>query len=191
MATANITWVPFPGPNTSSQVLEYKKNTSLLWSTYNTYGPLTNSASVTGLLDNVYYDFRITTNCSIGGPSAGASQPNKIKFVCPNVVVESNTITSIDFDVFYGADDLTKIEVKLYNAASPTVLIGQQNKLLTVGHSSGIFSGIFTGLTPSTNYVVVVTIIGKLNDSIDCTYSISTGSAPACLAVNITSVTAS
>jgi len=191
MATANITWVPFPGPNTSSQVLEYKKNTSLLWTTYNTYGPLINSASITGLLDNVYYDFRITTNCSVGGPSAGAIQPNKIKFVCPTTVVESNTITSVDFDVYYGADDLTKIEVKLYTAAAPTVVIGQQNKILTVGHPSGIFSGIFTGLTPATNYIVVVTIIGKLTDSKDCTNSISTDDAPDCLPINITSVTAS
>ena len=191
MATANITWLPYPGPNTSSQVLEYKKNTATTWTTFNTYGPLINSASITGLLNNVYYDFRITTNCNIGGPSVGAAQLNKIKFVCPNIVVESNTITSVDFDVYYAADDLTQIQVKLYTSAAPTIIVAQQNKLLTVGHASGIFSGIFTGLTPATSYIVVVTIMGKLDDSNDCTFSVTTGDAPECLAVNPTSVTVS
>lgn len=189
MATANITWVPFPGPNNSSQVLEYKLNTSTTWIVYNTYGPLINSASIPGLLDNKYYDFRIKTNCLVGGPTPGAIQPNKIKFVCPPTTVTSPNPTTINSTVFYGADDLTNITVNLYTTAAPTVLIDSSSFNLPVGHPSGSFNVVFTGLTPNTSYNVVTVINGKLSDSKNCTTSQTTLPAPVCAGVTLTNLT--
>jgi len=189
MATANITWVPFPGPNNSSQVLEYKLNTSTTWIVYNTYGPLVSSASITGLLDNKYYDFRITTNCLVGGPNPGPIQPNKIKFVCPTTTVTSLTPTTVDVDVFYGADDLTNITVNLYTTAAPTVLINSSSHNLPVGHPSGSFHVVFTGLVANTSYNIVTVINGKLSDSKNCTTSQTTLPTPICNGVTLTNLT--
>lgn len=189
MATANITWVPFPGPNNSSQVLEYKLNTSTTWIVYNTYGPLINSASITGLLDNKYYDFRITTKCLVGGPVPGAIQPNKIKFVCPTTTVTSLTPTTVDVDVFYGADDLTNITVNIYTTAAPTVLIDSSSHNLPVGHPSGSFHVVFTGLVANTSYNIVTVINGKLSDSKNCTTSQTTLPEPICAGVTLTNLT--
>lgn len=193
MATANITWVPFPGPNNQNQTIQYKKHSVSTWTTFQTVSAATANATITGLTDNVIYDFRILTNCFVGGPTPGEPQENILKYSCPNVTYSSPSITSISVTVFYGANDISNIQINVDDTGSVLVTDHQSsNQSLPAGHGSGSYTQIFNNLQPETSYDITITYtyLGNTVDPLICTYAQTTGEAPSCTPITMTTITA-
>lgn len=192
MATANLTWVPFPGPNNQSQTIQYKKHSVSTWTTFQTVSASTTSASITGLIDNVIYDFRIITNCFVGGPTPGAPQELLIKYVCPNTTITSPSITSISVTVFYAANDISNIQINVDDPTSILITDHQSStQSLPAGHGSGSYTQVFNNLQPDTAYDITITyqFPGDIVDPLICTYEQTTGEPPACTPITMTTIT--
>lgn len=193
MATANLTWVPFPGPNNQSQTIQYKKHSVSTWTTFQTVSAGTASATITGLIDNVSYDFRIITNCFIGGPTPGEPQESIISQICPNTTITSPSITSISVTVFYGANDISNIQINVDDVGSILITDHQSStQSLPAGHGSGSYTHIFNNLQPDTSYDITITY-SYTDENVDpliCTYSQTTGEPPSCTPITMTTITA-
>lgn len=192
MATANITWVPFPGPNNQNQTIQYKKYSATAWTTFQTVSATTTSATISGLDDNVSYEFRIITNCFVGGPTPGALQGG-IKQICPNATVTSPSITSVNVSVFYAANDMSNITISLDAVGSLLPTDHQTASYsLSAGHGSGTYSHIFNSLQPATAYDITITY-NYINPDVDplvCVYEQITGDPPVCTVITLTNVVA-
>ena len=178
----NITLTWTVGAGASSQDVQYKLSSASTWTTHeNVVGNVTTS-SITGLLDNRIYDFRVITNCPGGTPTPSVST-QQIKITCPSVTTTPSD-TSITYSFAELGGSVTAYTVKLFNSAGDTELASQTPSGTTTR------SGTFTGLTQSTGYKIRVIITAGGFSKTDCAMvSVNTTATPACNAP--TNVTAS
>jgi hypothetical protein len=168
---ATLSWTI--GAGATSQNVQYKLNSSSTWITFETVGGSATTSTVTGLEDNLIYNFRIVTQCGGGTPSNSAVL-NKIYIICPDI-----TLTPTDTTVAYSfaaiGGDVDTYSVKIFNSAGTTEIASSTPTGTTTR------TGTFTGLTASTTYKVrVVPAAGTLTKT-DCSFtSVTTTAPPVC-----------
>lgn len=151
MAYVTLNWTPAGGANSTGQTVQYKLPSSGTWITHSTVSASASTANISGLTDNTIYDFRILNNCNDGGPTGGSAVQG-IWITCPTVTYTEGSIT-IGYSFAHLGSDITKYVLDLLDATGTTVLDTK-----THTSPSGTITGTFTGLTPSTNYGVRVTV---------------------------------
>lgn len=178
----NITLTWTVGAGAASQDVQYKLSTSPTWINHeNVAGNITTS-SITGLLDNHIYDFRVITNCAGGTPTPSVAT-QQIKLTCPSVSTTPSDV-SIGYSFTELGGSITAYTVKLFNSAGDTELASQTPSGTTTR------SGTFSALTASTAYKIRVIVTAGAFSKTDCAMvSVSTTATPACNAP--TDVTAS
>lgn len=161
------------GVGATSQNVQYKLNTSSTWITFSTVGGSATTETVTGLNDNLLYNFRIVTNCS-GGIPAPSVVITKINMTCPSVTATPSS-TTIDYSFSENGGDVDSYVVKLFNSAG--------NAEITTSTPTGTTTrtGTITGLTASTNYKLRVVPASGLITKTDCPFiSVTTSDPPVC-----------
>jgi len=142
---------------------------------------------VTAVLpDNLSYDFRIATDCTEGSVSYSPAV-TKLNVLCPSFLptATSNTIS-------YSFTAAANTSVSGYIVE--LLLNGVVKESKPLANATGTISGTFSGnsidndgipnytITPATPYVVRVTVKSSGVGGADkvCSYSITTGTTPAC-----------
>jgi hypothetical protein len=148
--TANLTWAPAGGVTSQSQDIQYKQASSSTWITYANVAANVSSASITGLTDDIIYDFRVVNNCQYAGPTPATPTQN-IKITCPAVTIFPG-YDKVDYSFIHLGADITRYVVDLLNASDSVLLTNTFDSFPTPVASS------FTGLTPSTNYKLRITV---------------------------------
>jgi hypothetical protein len=184
--TATLTWTPAGGSNSASQDVQYRVRGAGSWTTFQTVSASTATLPITGLTDNVIYEFRVVNNCTVGGPTP-SNEDEDIKFTCP-VLTVTDTYNSVSVSFTHLGGAVNAYDIQLLNTAGNTVL-----STFAVSSPSGTVSHTFTGLTASTSYNVRV-IPKATGDTAysktDCALSaVTTDGTPTCDAP--TSVSAS
>ncbi|HEY4062332.1 MAG TPA: hypothetical protein VGM30_10550 [Puia sp.] len=150
MPTATLIWTPGGGANSLSQDVQYKVHTDTNYSTAAIVGATVNTYNIPGLLDNTIYDYSIVDNCAVGGPVAGTPF-QAINITCPAV-----SLTPAYNQVQYNFNDLgasiTSYMLTLYDGPGANVLATNNAAI------GAPVSAAFTGLNPSTNYKVGITV---------------------------------
>jgi hypothetical protein len=173
MSNAVIQWTPAGGANSLSQDVKYKKKSDAGFTLFGNVGPGVNTATITGLLDNVVYQFMVSNVCAYGGPTPSA-QYEGVLFTCPAVnMTPSHNLVSYNFTHLGG--DIDKYVVELLNASGSGVIATNQHTA-----PSGTISGSFTGLNPSTAYKIRVTVYAGTYSKICPANDFSTAAAPVC-----------
>ena len=166
----NVTLTWTPGVGSTSQTVQYKLASA---STYTTFSTLTGTATtetVTGLSNNVIYDFKITTGCN-GGTSTSSPVVQKINIICPTVTVTA-TSTTLAYSFPEIGGSVGTYSVKLFNSAGTSELSSQT----PIGTTT--LTGTFIDLTASTGYKIrVVPTAGTITKT-DCAFVTGTTSAP-------------
>lgn len=200
--TANLSWQAC-GSSSDGTYLYYGKSTIVTgtpisgtgWTLY-TGAPLANTASsatISGLDDNVEYNFNIYCHCSTSGNGPIQTQGPSIKYVCPTVTIVNTTFNSINYNLSVPATSnntgtwIQAITVTLYDSSGSTLLY-------TNTHSSPLstsINGSFTTLSPSTSYTLKVAYsnTGNTRSNICTSQVITTNvscSAPTLTITNIT-----
>ena len=158
------------GAGATSQNVQYKLSSSPTWITFSTVGGSATKETVTGLQDNLLYNFRIVTQCG-GGTPAPSTVITKINIVCPTVTVTS-TSTTVSYSFSEIGGDVDGYVVKLFNTAG-TVEVGSSTPTGTATRT-----GTFTGLTASSVYKVrVIPSAGTITKT-DCAFTNATTAAP-------------
>lgn len=178
----NITLTWTTGAGASTQDVQYKLSSATTWTTHeNVAGNITTS-SITGLLDNRIYDFRVITNCAGGTPTPSVAT-QQIKITCP-VVSTTPSDTSIAYSFPELGGSVTAYTVKLFDSAGTTEVASQAPTGTTTR------SGTFSTLTQSTSYKIRVIVTAGGFTKTDCAMvDVTTTATPACNAP--TNVTAS
>lgn len=123
MASVTINWTPSANHSCLNQTVQYKKHVDLAWSTFSTVSMSTNNATVTGLDASTSYDFRVLSNCRIGGPTSS----NNSTITTSGIVYSSAAI-----DGLYrrnncpGGESGTTVEVHI-DAGAYTSTISQED----------------------------------------------------------------
>lgn len=162
MANFTLNWTPNINSNVSIQQAEYRQKS--VGGVYNTSGfspanPLLttdSTTSISGLLDNVVYEFRVVNFCTEG--RTHSSNIEFIKFACVTPVI-SNTSTTVTASISSLPVDITKIKYSLLSSDGLTVLQGP----IAVNTSSGSSVYVFTGLSPDTDYIVKIELVALVN----------------------------
>jgi hypothetical protein len=163
----NITLNWTPGSGATSQDVQYKLASGSTWTTYATVSGSVNTSSISGLSDNLIYDFRVLSSCSGGSPSA-SSTVQQIKIICPTVTVtKTDTTVSYSFTAIGGS--VGSYVVNLLDSTGTTVL--QTNTAV---------SGTFSGLTASTTYKVRVTANAGTFTKVCPTQDVTTNAVAPC-----------
>lgn len=168
---ATLTWSI--GAGATTQNVQYKLSSATTWTTFSTVGGSATTETVTGLDDNLIYNFRIVTYRS-GGTPAPSSPISKINIICPSV-----TTTPTDTTVAYSfpeiGGDVDGYTVKIYDSAGTTEVASSTPTGTTTR------TGTLTGLTASTSYKLkVIPSAGSLTKT-DCSFtSVSTTAPPVC-----------
>jgi hypothetical protein len=168
----NITLNWTAGGGAASQDVQYKLASSNTWITHvNVAGNVT-TTTITGLQDNLIYDFRIVTNCSGGTPAPGTST-QQINIICPTVTT-TVTDTTVAYSFTNVGGSTSGYTVHLLDSAGTTIL---QTQTPTIAST---VTGTFSTLTQSTAYKVRLTIIaGTFNKQ--CTaVNATTTATPVC-----------
>lgn len=169
----NITLTWTAGGSAASQDVQYKLASATTWTTHaNVAGNIT-TAGISGLQDNLIYDFRVITNCAGGTPTASTAT-QQIKIICPTVTTTPSS-TSIGYSFPEIGGSITAYTVKLFDSAGTTEVASQTPTGTTTR------SGTFTGLTASTAYKIRVLITAGAFSKNDCAFTdVSTTVTPAC-----------
>lgn len=166
----NVTLNWTVGVGASTQNVQYKLASATSWTTFSTVSGTTTTETVTGLTDNLVYDFKIVTNCS-GGSSTSSAIVKKISIICPTVTTTvASTSISYSFPAIGGSVDA--YTAKLFNSDATSELASQ------TPNGSTVLIGTFSSLTASTTYKIkVIPAAGSLTKT-DCGYTTATTSAP-------------
>jgi len=160
MANFTLNWTPNINGNIISQQAEYRKKSvgggyiTIGFTPSNPMSISETSAIITGLDNNVVYEFRIGNNCSEGGLVYDGIIKEGLKFGCV-APTEIHTPSSIQASVSGLPVDITKVVFRLYDSAGTSLLSGPT----TVNTASGSATNNFTGLTSSTTYRVRVELV--------------------------------
>lgn len=166
----NVTLTWTPGVGSTSQTVQYKLATASTYTTFSTVTGTATTETVTGLSDNLIYDFRISTACN-GGTSTTSPVVKKINIICPTVtVVAASTSLSYSFPEIGGS--VGSYAVKLFNSAGTSELASATPTGTTT------LSGTFNDLTASTTYKIrVVPTAGTITKT-DCAFTTGVTLAP-------------
>lgn len=166
----NVTLAWTPGVGSTSQNVQYKLASASTWTTFSTVLGDVTTATVTGLSDNLIYDFKIVTACN-GGTSTSSPVVKKINIICPTVTVTAaSTSLSYSFPEIGGSVD--SYAVKLFNSAGSSELASQTPTGTTTR------TGTFSSLTASTTYKIrVVPTAGTITKA-DCAFTTGVTLAP-------------
>jgi hypothetical protein len=149
MATANLSWTPVDDGFSVSQDVEYKAMADVGWTLHSVVTASTNTAKITGLLDNVIYQIRVTNHCP-EGLSGLSTMAEVISLTCPSVTIdETHTTVTFSYDTLGG--DVSAYDVSLLSAVD--VVLNTQ----TFNTPGAVVSFSFTGLDLSTVYKIRVT----------------------------------
>lgn len=166
----NLTWTT--GGGAASQDVQYKLATASTWTTHSNIAGNITTAAISGLQDNLIYDFRVVTNCP-GGTPAPSLATQQVNLICPTVTI-STTDTSVSYSFTNVGGSTTGYTVHLLDAAGTNILQTQSPAV------AGTVSGTFSTLTQSTTYKVRVTIIaGGFNRQCSAVDAITTAT-PVC-----------
>jgi len=167
----NVTLNWTVGAGASSQNVQYKLASASTWITFSTVSGTAVTETVTGLSDNLTYDFKIVSNCN-GGTAGSSAIIKQINIICPTVTT-TLTSTSIAYSFPEIGGSVGSYSVKLFNSAGTSELSSQTPTGTTT------LSGTFTALTASTSYKIrVVPTAGTITKT-DCAFTTATTSAPA------------
>lgn len=172
--SANLTWLAASGTSVLDQDVQYKLRSSATWLTSATLAAGATSHTINGLSSNAVYDFRILTNCSVGGPTPSSTQSN-IQTTCPAVTLTPTT-TSIGYSFAHVGSDVTQYKVELLNNTGTQVL---QTKTENAPFASTITNS-FNNLTQNTNYQVRVTVVAQEFNKGCSAQAISTNAPETC-----------
>lgn len=169
----NITLTWTTGAGAATQDVQYKLSTASTWTTHENVAGNVTTSTITGLLDNRIYDFRVITNCAGGTPTPSVAT-QQIKITCP-VVSTTPSDTSITYSFPELGGSVTAYTVKLFDSAGTTEVASQAPSGTTTR------SGTFTGLTQSTSYKIRVIITAGSFSKTDCgMVDVTTTATPAC-----------
>jgi hypothetical protein len=177
----NVTLNWTVGSGATSQNVQYKLSSASTWTTFSSVTGTATTETVTGLSDNLLYDFKIVSNCN-GGTAGSSAIIQKINIICPTVTTTlASTSISYSFPEIGGS--VGSYAVKLFNSAGTSELSSQTPTGTTT------LTGTFSSLTASTTYKIrVVPTAGTITKT-DCAFTSATTSAPAVCSVP-TAVTA-
>jgi hypothetical protein len=150
--------------------VQYKLASASTYTTFSTLTGIATTETVTGLSNNVIYDFRITTGCN-GGTSTSSPVVQRINIICPTVTVTA-TSTTLAYSFPEIGGSVGTYSVKLFNSAGTSELSSQTPTGTTT------LTGTFDTLTASTGYKIrVVPTAGTITKT-DCAFTTGTTSAP-------------
>lgn len=150
MATATINWTPAGGTYSLSQDIEYKAIDDGGWTFHSNVSASANSVVISGLTDNVIYQYRITNKCA-GGTNTVSAVDEAIYITCPSPVFVNQGLTGVAFNFFHLGGDISGYVVDLLSASD--VVLDTK----TFGSPGSVVASFFNGLTPATNYKIRVT----------------------------------
>ena len=174
-----LNWTAVNNANSTGQEVQYKKITDAGWTTHATVGPAIETALITGLDDNVVYQFRIRNICAVGGPT-GSGIDEDIKFTCPAVTITQNLYNMISYSFPHLGGSVSGYDVKLLAADGTSVVATN-----THNAPGATVTGQFTGLNPSTTYQIRVEPkatgdLGTYSKTNCATTTATTPAAPTC-----------
>lgn len=178
----NVTLNWTVGVGATSQNVQYKLATDTIWTSFSTVSGTAITEVVTGLSDNLIYDFRIVTNCASGSP-APSTVVQKINITCP-ACTTTVTSSSISYSFSELGGSMTSYQVKLFNSAGTTEVAS------SVPTGTTIRTGTISSLSSGTSYKLRVIPVASSFSKTDCTFISVATSEPAVCAIP-TSVTAS
>jgi hypothetical protein len=150
--------------------VQYKLASASTYTTFSTLTGIATTETVTGLSNNVIYDFRINTACN-GGTATSSPVVQRINIICPTVTVTA-TSTTLAYSFPEIGGSVGTYSVKLFNSAGTSELSSQT----PIGTTT--LTGTFTDLTASTGYKIrVVPTAGTITKT-DCAFTTGTTSAP-------------
>jgi hypothetical protein len=170
MASAVISWTPGGGGNIVSQEVDYRVQGTSNWTAAVTgLSPSTSTYTVTGLTANTLYEFKVISNCSIGGPISSATLTG-ITWSCPTITLTPthNTIT-YSFSALGGSVSAYQVDLLASN---------QTTVIQTLTTTSGVFNS--GSITASTTYYVRLTLTAGTSTNVCTAVSTATTSAPTC-----------
>ena len=166
----NVTLNWTPGAGSTSQTVQYKLASASTWTTFSTVSGTATTETVTGLADNLIYDFKILTACN-GGTSTQSPVVQKINIICPTVTVTAAS-TSLSYSFPEIGGSVGTYVVKLFNSTGTSELASQT----PVGTTT--LSGTFNSLTASTTYKIrVIPTAGSITKT-DCAFATGVTLAP-------------
>jgi len=168
MATATINWTPVGNVYSINQTVYYKAIDDADWTLHSTVSATTNTGTISGLLDNVIYQFRVQNNC-IGNTNSFSNTAEVINITCPSPVNINQGETATAFNFTHVGGDISSYLIELLSAAD--VVLDSK----TFNSPGANVADTFTGLTPSTDYKIRVTpkATGDLGDHISVCGSVS------------------
>ena len=191
MASFTLTWsntALINNNNVTGVRVEYKQKLAAGNFTVSPPDPLDKSITsklITGLLDNVVYQFKIAALCTAGGPTGNDNGTREaIKFACVSPT-ETHTDTTATISVVGLPADIKSVRFTLGGVT------------ITNNTSGGSVSNIFTGLTPGASYTATIELIASVNAQDvastfgNCFVGVTTTAAAACSAPTNLAVSAS
>lgn len=177
MAQASLTWTPASGNTSTGQQVQYRVKGDPTYTIFSTLGIAASTETVTGLLPNKIYEFRILNVCNVGGPTPSSIREN-ILLTCPIVTVakDYSSITASFPDL---GGDITSYEVFLQTSGGGSF----DGTTIYAPFASTVTATFNANISPSTTYLVkVVPYAGQYSKSNCATTSVTTDATPACLA---------
>lgn len=184
MAIFNLTWsnVALLGnSNVTGQRAEYRRKTtggSFISAGFSPINDLPTSAieaSSPVLADNVVFEFKVSSLCTVGGPTINDNGVREaIKFVCP-VTTATATDSTVTVSVTGLPVDITQVIFNRGTGAVPKTVSG------------GSASHTFVGLSHSTIYTITTQVVavvngGEVTSALSCNTSATTSAPSACTA---------
>lgn len=166
----NVTLTWTPGVGSTSQTVQYKLATVSTYTTFSTVTGTATTETVTGLSDNLIYDFRCTTACN-GGTATSSPVIQKINIICPTVTVTAAS-DSLSYSFPEIGGSIGSYAVKLFNSAGTSELSSQTPTGTTT------LTGTFDTLTASTTYKIRVVPTAGTFTKTDCAFTTGVTLAP-------------
>jgi len=146
MATAHITWTPEDG---LQQEVKYKKQSDSLYTLFQTVSNATNSIDITGLDDNIVYEFLIVNKCVYNYEAATNAQQAAL-VTCP-ALTTGQAALSLTVNFSHLGGEVSQYTVQLYQMPGETFVTEG-----TISSPSPSMSWTFNGLQSNTYYKIKV-----------------------------------
>lgn len=146
MATAHLTWTPASGLN---QDIKYKRLIDDSYTLFSNVSSATTSIDVTGLDDNIVYDFIVVNKC-IAGYETPASPQMAALVTCPILNTDQAALSlTVSFSGLGG--DISAYDVEIYEMPAETLVNSN-----TITSLTSTMSQTFTNLSANTYYKIKV-----------------------------------
>lgn len=187
LVNAILNWLPGGGPNASSQIIKYKLHAASTWTTAtNTGSASTNTYTITGLSQNVRYDFLIENVCTNEALTDSVIVPG-IYLGCPTpqFTVSGQNIT-VSFNGI--STDITSYDIDLINSSGVTV-----STFHIVPPFTTPVTHTFNSVTTGTYSVIIHQHVQDNTITVlkDCVYNNVATSQASCASIDGSSITVS